>query len=291
MKSRLVFLALMLVGATGLFFRLTAAPGPAPVPVHEIDLANGENIYHIGGCISCHQAPENAKVPSGGKALKTPVGIFYPPNLTPDAETGLGNWTEAQFINAVQWGASPDGKNYIPAFPYVSYHRMNTSDVQDLFAYLKTLPPVKSEAKAPEIFGEWFVRRAMGLWNRLALKPMPKPDPSQTASWNKGRYLVMGPGHCVECHTPRNLLMMSDMSRNLEGGPHPEGKGNVPSLHKLISSGEYSDASDLAMAFSMGEMGGYDNMASGGMAEVRSNIEQLPDEDIQAISEYLVSLN
>jgi mono/diheme cytochrome c family protein len=277
--------------ATGIFFWLTE-PAPIPatsLPQHAASAANGQLIYHIGGCISCHKGAD-ANVPSGGEPFKTPIGIFYPPNLTPDAETGLGQWTAAQFVNAVQLGISPKGQHYIPAFPYASYHRMRMQDVLDLLAYLQTLPAVASPHKSPDVPVEWLLRRATGIWKLFALTPPIADDPTQSANWNRGHYLVTGPGHCGECHTPRNFMMVSDDARALAGAPHPEGKGRVPSLRDLIGRGKYESVDDLTDALSLGVLGGYDRLSSGGMAEVQANIAQLPETDIRAIAEYLTSL-
>lgn len=268
---------------------------PAALPSHVGDKANGELLYHVGGCIACHKpaAADKAKdplLPSGGAALKTPIGTFYPPNLTPDPETGIGAWTDIQFVNAMQRGVSPGGENLIPAFPYTSYTRMKVEDVLDIKAYLMSLAPVKAENKPADLSMAWLVRRSVGVWKRLALQPPLAPDPSRDAVWNRGYYLVNGPGHCAECHTPRNLLMIGDAARAFAGGPHPEGKGKVPSLLDLIGRGKYTDSQDLASALKDGEMGGYDNLSSSGMGDVQENLAKLPDADIKAIAEYLATL-
>jgi len=270
------------------------------IPAHTPDLKNGEVLYHAGGCISCHkpaamQAGADMALPSGGAPLKTPAGIFYPPNITPDRETGIGAWTDADFVNAMQRGIAPDGSHFIPAFPYASYAHMTLPDILDLKAYLFSLPAVHNPDKPPEMplgrFGEWAARRLMGLWQLAGLDPTPfAPDPSQSAEWNRGAYLVKGPGHCGECHTPRTLLMTSDASRRLQGGPHPEGDGRVPSLIGLIERKRYKDANDLKTALQFGETFGYDKLSAGGMGAVQTNLAKLPDADVGAIATYLASL-
>ena len=136
-----------------------------------------------------------------------------------------------------------------------------------------------------------FLRRGIGLWQWVGLDTTPwQPDPAQSESWNRGSYLVNGPGHCSECHTPRTFYMASDMSRFLMGGPHPEGEGRVPSLRDLIGRNRYKDVNDLASALQYGEIMGYDKLSSGGMRAVQANISKLPETDIKAIAEYLVSL-
>ncbi|MGH6873472.1 MAG: c-type cytochrome, partial [Aestuariivirgaceae bacterium] len=219
------------------------------------------------------------------------VGTFYPPNITPDKATGIGNWTTLDFVNAVHRGISPMGRNYIPAFPYTSYHRMPLSDIIDLQAYAFSLPAVSAANRPADIPLPWLLRRSVGLWKRLALDDTPYgPDPSKSESWNLGAYLVNAPGHCGECHTPRNILMIPDENRHLAGAPHPEGKGRVPSLRNLVGRGRYADAEELTSALRFGETMGFDRLSSGGMGDVQANIAQLPEDHVRAIAEYLVSL-
>jgi mono/diheme cytochrome c family protein len=278
---------------------VASAPRPltqAALPQHQADAKNGELMYNIGGCRSCHKpGPELANVdaalPAGSTPLKTPIGVLYPPNITPDPETGIGKWSDLDFVNAVQRGISPDGRHYIPAFPYTSYAHMRTEDVLDIKAYLATLTPVNSPHKPHGIPAQFVIRRGLGLWKYLGLDTSPiAVDPNQTAGWNRGRYLVDGPGHCGECHTPRTVFMTSDISRYMAGGPHPEGEGKVPSLLDLIGRKRYKDAKDLATALQYGETFGYDKLSSGGMGAVQTNISKLPEADIAAIAEYLSTL-
>lgn len=280
-------------------FWLLSAPRPltaADLPDHAGDVANGERLYHASGCHSCHlPGPDltgvDAALPAGGAPLKTPVGTFYPPNLTPDPETGLGTWTGLDFINAMQRGIGKSGHHLIPAFPYTSYAHMTHQDALDIRAYLATLPAVKNSAKPQDVPLQAIVRRGIGLWKWVGLNTsVTQADPSQSESWNRGRYLVDGPGHCNECHTPRTVIMTSDMSRYLAGGPHPEGDGKVPSLRGLIERGRYKDANDIKSALQNGELLGYDKLSSGGMGKVQTNMSKLPDADVAAIAEYLASL-
>lgn len=266
------------------------------LPAHQADAANGKLLFNAAGCLSCHKpGPEltgvDASLPAGGAPFKTPVGTFYPPNLTPDPETGLGKWTDAEFVNAVQRGLSPEGEHLVPAFPYTSYARMKTEDVLDIKAYLDTLAPVASPEKAADIPAPWLLRRGVGIWKHLGFDTAQwQPDAAQSPAWNRGAYLANGAGHCNECHTPRNLFMAPDWSRQFAGGPHPGGEGKVPSLRDLIGRGKYTDAADLASAFQNGEMMGYEHMSSGGMGEVQTNLSKLPEAEVQALAEYIASL-
>ena len=287
--------ALALVAVSGLLiFWVASSPRPfiaADIPAHTANTENGKLLYNIGGCISCHASVADAGLPAGGKPLTTPIGVLYPPNLTSDPETGLGRWSNVDFVNAMQKGLSPEGSHLIPALPYTSYAHMNVEDVLDIKAYLDSLPPVKNAAKPNEVFALPVVRRGLGLWQLIGLDPTKfADDPNQSATWNRGAYLVGSVGHCGECHTPRTILMTSDKSKTFQGGPHPEGKGKVPSLRDLAGRSRYKDAKDLVLAFQNGEELGYDKMSSGGMGDVRKNIAKLPEADIAAIAEYVMSL-
>jgi mono/diheme cytochrome c family protein len=283
----------------GVVLWFLSAPHPldaGALPQHQANTENGALLYTIGGCINCHRpdpakASADAALPSGGAPLATPIGTFYPPNLTPDPETGIGRWSELDFVNALQRGISHSGAHDIPAFPYTSYAAMRTEDVLDIRAYLMTLSPVTTRNRPADIPLPFILRRGVGLWKYLGLSNRKwQPDPAQTASWNRGSYLVNGPGHCGECHTPRTVFMARDDNRAFAGGPHPEGKGKVPSLRGLIDRGRYKDAKDLVSAMQFGETYGYDRLSSGGMGAVQANLAKLPDADVQAIAEYLVSL-
>jgi mono/diheme cytochrome c family protein len=282
-----------------LAFWLLSAPRPllsSDLPQHVGDPENGKLMYTIGGCRACHkpdkvEAGADPDLPSGGAPLKTPVGVLYPPNLTPDPASGIGVWSDLDFVNAVQRGIAPDGRHLIPAFPYTSYAAMRTADVLDIKAYLMTLKPVAAANKPQGLPFAPVLRRGIGLWKWLGLDTTPwRPDPARSASWNRGSYLVNGPGHCGECHTPRNILMIRDDGRALAGGAHPSGEGKVPSLRDLIGRKRYKDADDLALALANGEMLGYGHLSSGGMGEVQANLALLPDDDVKAIATYLTSL-
>jgi mono/diheme cytochrome c family protein len=254
-------------------------------------------LFHAGSCGSCHKAAEGAPgaeegLPTGSAAFPTPVGTFYPGNLTPDPETGIGRWSEIEFINAMSRGISPDAAHYFPAFPYPSFRFMPLEDLLDLRAYLASLPAVPSPRREAELPLTALARRGVGLWKRLALRDRRfEADPGRSESWNRGAYLTNGPGHCGECHTPRNWLMIADQARHLGGGPHPGGKGSVPSLRRLVERGRYKDVSDLTLALQFGETFGYDKLSSGNMAEIQMNLARLPESDVRAIAEYLLSLD
>jgi mono/diheme cytochrome c family protein len=288
-------LALLAVpGLIGAWF--LSSPNPLQrrdIPNHAVSIENGKLLYNVGGCYSCHlpgsdAKPEAANLPVGGTPLKTPIGTLYPPNLTPWT---MSLWTDLEFVNAMQRGISPDGRHYIPAFPYTSYAAMKIEDILDIKAYLGSLTSIENANRSADIPLSFVIRRGLGLWKHIGLDTTPwAPDPTKSASWNRGSYLVNGPGHCNECHTPRTIFMTSNNAQKFVGGPHPEGIGKVPSLRDLIGRGRYKDIKDLATAFQFGEEFGYSDMSSGGMGKVQSNLSKLPEADILAIAEYVASL-
>src|SRR6478735_3295761 len=228
MVHRLVVLALIAaVVGFGVFWVVTI---PATVPAsalapHTANLDNGKVMFLIGGCASCHATPgqDDKTRLGGGVGIKSPFGTFYAPNISPDRDRGIGQWSEANFVTAMVKGTAPNGQHLFPAFPYTSYQRMKWDDVRDLFAYLKTLPAVADESKPHDVPFPFNIRRTLGGWKFLFLDGQPfKPDPAKDGAWNRGAYLVNGPGHCAECHSPRNILGGIVERQRFAGGPDPE---------------------------------------------------------------------
>ena len=277
--------------AVGLFFVLTipqTVPASA-LPPHRADLANGKTLFLIGGCSSCHATPGQTDQTrlGGGMALKTDFGTFYPPNISSDREDGIGGWSEADFVTAMNKGTSPSGEHLYPVFPYTSYQRITFNDLRDLFAYLKTLPAVKGKSEEHELSFPFSVRRFVGMWKLLFLDGLPfQPDPSKPDDWNRGAYLVNAPGHCAECHSPRNFLGAVIPSLRFSGGPTPDGGDWVPNITQY-SLGKWSEA-DIAEVLATGMTP--DDRVSGPMRDVVRNTGQLTPEDRQAMAVYIKSL-
>ena len=196
------------------------APPPAAVnaaiPSDGEAIAHGEYLFSAGGCISCHKGEEHAESPSGGLALSTDFGVFYAPNITPHPVSGTGNWSGADFINAIKHGRAPDGSYYFPAFPYRSYAGLSDEDVLDMAAFILTLDAVDFRAPEPEPV-QWLRRWMIAGWNRLADLSQPDTEKFADETVARGAYLARNLGHCGECHTPRNSLGIPDWSREFGG--------------------------------------------------------------------------
>jgi mono/diheme cytochrome c family protein len=192
-------------------------------------------------------------------------------------------------------GTAPGGHHLFPAFPYPSYRHMELNDVRDLFAYLKTLPPVPGKVQGHDLAFPFGIRRMVGVWKLLYLRGGPfVADPSQSAQWNSGAYLVNGPGHCAECHSPRNFLGGIIESERFAGGPSPGGKGWVPNITPAALGhwGEDKIAwsvKDIASFLDDG-MNPSGDYAGGDMAEVIGNTSLLSKEDREAMAVYIASL-
>ena len=292
MVRRLVVLALIAaVVGFGVFWVVTI---PATVPAsalapHTPNLDNGKTMFLIGGCASCHATPgqdDKTKL-GGGVGLKSPFGTFYTPNISPDPSQGIGKWAEADFVTAMIKGTSPDGRHYFPAFPYTSYQRIGTGDLRDLFAYLKTLPAVQDKSKPHDVPFPFNIRRTLGGWKFLFLDGKPfEGDPTKDAVWNRGAYLVNGPGHCAECHSPRNVLGGIIASQRFAGGPAPDGDGFVPNITQKGLSMSHEQVVKL---LETGETPDGDTVG-GDMGKVVANTGKLSAEDRAAIATYIKSL-
>ena len=293
MLRKLLTLAI-LAGLIGLgIFWLVTIPATIPASAlgaHTPNAANGQLMFHAGGCASCHATPKlkDRTQLGGGLGLKSPYGTFYVPNISSDRNDGIGNWTEAQFVTAMVKGTSPDGRHYFPAFPYTSYQRMTLPDIRDLFAYLKTVPAIQGRVRDHDIAFPFNIRRSLGGWKFLFLDGKPfVADASKPQAWNRGAYLVNGPGHCGECHSPRNLLGGIVERQRFAGGPNPEGEGWVPNItqHGLSSWSE----SDIEKLLETGDTPSADSVG-GQMALVVGNTARLGAEDRKAMAAYLKSL-
>lgn len=303
MRRLTVIMGVCVVLGLAAFWLLSAPtqlPGAdlAALDGHEADLQNGENLFWVGGCASCHAAPDaegDARaVLSGGLPLESPYGVFGVPGISPDPDAGIGAWSFADFANAMKRGVSPDRRHYYPSFPYASYAKMTLTDLADLWAYLQTLPVPENAAVIPEteLAFPFNMRRGIGLWKRAYLDEMPViadetlgDDPVLA----RGRYLVEGAGHCGECHTPRNIGLAMDGSRWLAGAPNPEGEGRVPNITDHPDGLADWTEDDIAYGLESGFTPAFDSMG-GSMASVVKNFANAAAEDRAAIAAYLKAI-
>jgi mono/diheme cytochrome c family protein len=253
------------------------------------DPKRGLYLAKAGGCVGCHTEAKDGAIPfAGGRALKTPFGTFHGPNITPDRDSGIGRWTEADFFKAMRRGERPDGSNYFPAFPYSSFTRITDEDLRDLWAYLRSLPPSARKSQPHDLGFPFRLRFLVTPWKWLFFTPGPLPPaPQLKPAVARGRYLAQALGHCGECHTTRNFLGGPKKDRFLAGGKGPDGK-NVPNLTptrlKKWSDGELRDFLTTGM-YSDGDV------PAEAMAEVvRNTTSQLTPQDLEALVAYLRSI-
>jgi mono/diheme cytochrome c family protein len=303
-RRRLIPAIAVCIALGGAAFWGVTVPAMVPasaLPPYTPNLDNGKTMFAAGGCASCHATPD--KDPSkvdrtrlgGGLVLPCPFGTFTVPNISPDRDDGIGAWSEADFVTALWDGTGPNGEHLYPAFPYTSYRHMALNDVRDLFAYLKTLPAVSGKPDGHHLAFPFNIRRLVGGWKLLFLKGgVFEPDSAKSARWNRGAYLVNGPGHCAECHSPRNVLGAIIESERFAGGPTPDGKEWVPNITPTGLGHWGSDniawkEKDIATFLDDG-MNPAGDYAGGAMADVIRNTSQLSAADRAAIANYVYSL-
>ena len=274
-------------GGGGALAADTAPAGGAPTgdPV-----TRGAYIFHAAGCLGCHSNEKEGGAPlAGGRALATPFGTFHTPNITPDPDTGIGRWSDADFIRAFREGVRPDGAALFPAFPYASYTRMTDRDLLDLKAYLFSRPAVAAPNKPHDLTPPFSWRFLLPVWQWMYLTPGPVPDdPAKPPAWNRGRYLVDALGHCGECHSPRTLMGGMDADGYLAGNPDGPDGDKVPGITSAQGKGigGWSDG-DLTLLLETG-LTPEGDVVGGAMGEVVHNsTSKLTAEDRAAIAAYL----
>jgi mono/diheme cytochrome c family protein len=261
-------------------FALMLLTRAIPAAGDEDAVTRGEYLVRAGGCFSCHTVAGGHKL-AGGRALATPFGTFYSPNITPDPETGIGRWTDAQFLRALREGVRPDGANYFPVFPYPSFTGITDRDALAIKAYLFSLPAVRQQNRPHDVSFPFSWRLLQTGWKLLFFTPGPfQPIPERSASYNRGAYLVSALAHCGECHTPRNFLGAMRSGQWLAGTPDgPDGQlvpNITPDPGTGIGKWEKEDVVELLKTGATPEQ----SKVKGAMREVR-------DGDLEAIADYL----
>ena len=265
---------------------------PAATAADSGAVARGAYLATAAGCENCHTDQAHGGRPyAGGPGLATPFGTFYSPNITPDSQTGIGRWSDAQFVRALREGVRPDGANYFPVFPYPSFTGITDDDALAIKAYLFSLPAVRQANRPHDVSFPVSWRFLQSGWKLLFFTPGPfRPAPGRTATYNRGAYLVTALAHCGECHTPRNFLGAPDPDRFLAGTPDgPDGK-KVPNITSDLKAGigNWSE-DDIVGVLTDGHKPDFD-FVSGTMGKVVEDTARLTEEDRRAIAIFLKSV-
>ena len=263
-----------------------------PLQASEAQLERGRQVFNAASCAVCHTDKENNGEPlAGGYAMKSDFGTFYSPNITPDPETGIGNWSDEDFVRAMQQGVSPQGDHYFPSFPYTAYTKMQREDVLALKAYLFSLKPVKKVNREHDLAFYMTLTPSARIWKSAYFKQGELVEtPGKSTEWNRGAYLVEAMGHCGECHTPRKTLGVLDQDMAFAGVQKLTGVGSVPNItpDKKTGIGRWS-VDDLVYYFETGTTLSGDS-SGGKMASIIDNsLSLLTDSDRKAIAVYLLS--
>lgn len=286
---------LAILGVAGFFVLTSPITWSLTHPARDVadnsppDLDNGQVMFVASDCATCHATPgqENHLKLGGGRALDTVFGRFYMPNISPDEKDGIGNWTLEQFTRAVREGVGAEAQNLYPAFPYTSYQRMTANDIRDMFAYIKTLEPVSGKAPDHALKFPFNIRRGVGVWRLFFLDGQPlSPMQAENPLLERGRYLVEGPGHCAECHSPRNFMGVIKSGMRYGGGVTPDGTGYFPNISQDETGIRFWAANSIVNYLKTGKSP-INKIAGSDMAEVIENTKKLPLEDLQAMAAYL----
>jgi mono/diheme cytochrome c family protein len=272
----------------GVLLCTASAIGGARAEPSAETIARGKAMAEAADCASCHTA-DPLKPFAGGKRIDTPFGAIYSPNLTPDRDTGIGAWSDGEFLRALRYGVGRDGSRYYPGFPYPNFTKMIRDDIFAIRAYLATLTPVHNTPPPAQLRWPLNYRVVMRLWNYLFFRPgIFEPDQNKSVAWNRGGYLVTGAAHCGACHTPKNIFGADRRGRAF-GGDQVAG-WFAPRLDGANRSGLKSwSADDIAEYLSSGRNG--KSHADGPMAEVVVNsTSKMSDADVRAIATYLKDL-
>lgn len=296
---RFVIAAALLVGVAVIVWLALPSRSPVLIPPG-IASANpgmaerGAYLVRAGGCVTCHWNRKANGAPfAGGLPLETPFGTFATPNITPDADTGIGKWSDEDFVRALTHGEGVHGEELYPVFPYTTYSRMTVEDALAIKAYLFTLAPVRTTHPSNDIAFPFSIRALMKGWKLLffeGARPLAS-DAARDATWNRGRYLVDALGHCGECHTPRGSFGQQVAAAYLQGNPKGPDGWKVPALAGA-KAGDFAQWSmeEIAEYLKSGLRPNFDS-AQGPMADViEDGTKHLTDEDRRAISLYLKSL-
>ncbi|MBZ6075696.1 c-type cytochrome [Microvirga puerhi] len=249
-------------------------------------IERGRYLTTAADCAACHTMPDQKQPFAGGRPIETPFGVIVAPNITPDRETGIGTWTDDEFDAALRQGKRPDGSRLYPAMPYPAYTKMSREDVQDIRAYLATIAPVHNQVEPNQLPFPFSVRAAMMAWDALYFQEGEfRPDATKSATWNRGAYLVQGPGHCASCHTPKTVLGGDKTEQAFQGGVIQGWFAPDLTNDKATGLGSWS-AEDIVAYLGTGHNAS--TAATGLMAEVvERSTSKMTKADLEAIAAYL----
>ncbi len=274
----------------GLLVVTAAVFAAAFASAEETAVSRGEYLVFAGGCIDCHtEAGKQAVQLAGGRPLETSFGTFYSPNITPDPTTGIGQWTDENFLRAFWEGVNPDGDHYYPSFPYTSYTGVSRKDLLAMKAYLFSLDPVVKQAPEHELALFISTRLTAGAWKLRSFEPGRfVPSENRSTAWNRGAYLVRHLGHCGECHTPRDSLGAIENDRELAGNSDMPNGDSTPNIspHRLDGIGKWA-VDDIEYFLDIGMLPDGDSTGSVMSAVVDNSTSKLTKEDRLAIATYL----
>lgn len=292
--SRSLFLRWLFPGLT-LTVSALALPATASAPDQAQEpspVERGEYLVHAAGCVTCHTKDTEGAIPfAGGRALHTRFGTFYTPNITPDPATGIGRWSQQEFVRALKHGISPAGKPYYPAFPYTFYAGMTDADARAIYAYLQSLDPVHNEVPAHDLEFPFNIRMLLWGWRWLFFDTGSFEFKSNASErWQRGAYLVRHLAHCGACHTPRNILGAVKQGRHLAGNAHgPEGNP-VPNITPSDDGiGDWSTV-DISFFLFTGFLPNGDVVGGGMNAVIQGSTSNLTKADRKAIAVYLQNI-
>ncbi len=290
LRRTLAALALAAVAAVAAVWALNRLDESTPAVAGSADPVRGEYLARVGHCAGCHTARGGAPY-AGGGAIATPFGTVHAGNLTPDAATGLGRWTEQDFWRALHNGRSADGRLLVPACPYPNFSIASAADVRDLFAWLRTLPAVVQPNRPHELRFPYGTQAALAVWRALWFRPgTPPQDTGRSAAWNRGAYLVGGLAHCNACHGARNAWGATDGALDFSGGAVPMQGWVAPALDDAHEAGVAAwPASDIAALLADGRNAHASVNGPMAMVVARSTRFLQPD-DLAAVAEFLRAL-
>lgn len=269
----------------------TIEPGSAPAAAADQSvIGRGAYLARAGNCMGCHTTVGGAEF-AGGGAVNTPFGVVFAPNITPDARTGIGNWSPAEFWRAMHYGRSKDGRLLYPAFPYPSYTKVTREDADALYAYLRTVKPVEQPDKAHQLPFPYNTQAALAVWRALFFRASDfEREPQQSAQWNRGKYLVDALSHCAACHSGRNLLGGTSVNAEFAGGLMPDQTWYAPSLASPSEAGVQKWPREEVVQLLKNGVSAH-GAVPGPMADVvYTSTQYLGAEDLAAMAEYLAAI-